>query len=140
MTDLTHFRTAQEGTYAQALAEISAGRKRSHWMWYVFPQLRGLGRSQMADRYGLADLDETRAYLADPVLGPRLREISEALLEQPERDAYAVFGTPDDLKLHASMTLFARVDPASSSVFRRVLDAFFDGEEHERTLALLATA
>ena len=140
MTDLTHFRTAQEGTYAQALAEISAGRKRSHWMWYVFPQLRGLGRSQMADRYGLADLDEARAYLADPVLGPRLREISEALLEQPERDAYAVFGTPDDLKLHASMTLFARVDLASSSVFRRVLDAFFDGEEHERTLALLATA
>ena len=108
-------------------------------MWYVFPQLRGLGRSQMADRYGLADLDEARAYLADPTLGPRLREIAEALLQQPQRDAYAVFGTPDDLKLHASMTLFARADAAAGSVFGRVLQEFFDGEEHERTLALLAT-
>ncbi len=125
------FVEAQDGTYAQALAEIVAGRKRSHWMWFVFPQIAGLGSSATAQRYAIRDLAEAREYLAHPVLGPRLRECAQATLRHDK----VIFGYPDDLKLRSSMTLFARAadDPA---VFEQVLERFYEGPD-ERTLTLL---
>ena len=128
------FVQAQDGVYERALAEIVAGRKRSHWMWFVFPQIAGLGSSPTAQRYAIRDLAEAREYLAHPVLGPRLRECAEALLRH-HKPAEAIFGYPDDLKLRSSMTLFARAadDPA---LFDQVLDRFYDGPD-DRTLTLL---
>ena len=133
---LERFLQAQEGDYAAALAEIRAGRKRSHWIWYIFPQLKGLGRSMTAEYYGIRDLAEAREYLAHPVLRQRLIEISEALLGLPSNDADEVMGFPDNLKLRSSMTLFALADP-SCPVFRQVLDKFFGGRPDERTKELL---
>lgn len=135
MSDLTRFVTAQDGAYGTALAEIRAGSKRSHWMWFVFPQIAGLGSSPTARRYALSGLAEARDYLAHPVLGPRLREISQALLEVEGRTAEQVLGYPDDLKLRSSMTLFARAadDPAP---FEAVLARYYDGPD-QRTLELL---
>jgi len=133
---LERFLQAQEGDYAAALAEIRAGRKRSHWIWYIFPQLKGLGRSMTAEYYGIRDLAEAREYLAHPVLRQRLIEISEALLGLPSNDADEVMGFPDNLKLRSSMTLFALADP-SCPVFRQVLDKFFGGQPDERTKELL---
>jgi uncharacterized protein (DUF1810 family) len=127
---------AQRATYAAALAEVRGGRKESHWMWYVFPQLAGLGSSPKAREYAIRDVDEARAYLAHPVLGPRLTEIAETALAVPGRTAHAIFGPPDDLKLRSSATLFARVSPPGSP-FHRLLDRFFDGEPDARTVALL---
>ncbi len=128
--DLERFLTAQDRhhTYAQALAEIRAGQKSSHWMWFVFPQIAGLGRSAMAQAYAIADLAEARAYLAHPVLGPRLVEISEAMLGNAGRTAEAVLGGIDAIKLRSSMTLFATADP-QRPVFTRVLEEFFDGPD-----------
>ena len=136
MDDLTRFVDAQDGVHHRALAEITAGAKRTHWMWFVFPQVAGLGSSPAAQRYAIRDLAEARAYLAHPVLGPRLVECASALLSIEGRSAAQIFGYPDDLKLRSSMTLFARAadDPA---IFQRVLDRFYDGPD-PRTLELLS--
>ena len=134
--DLERFKKAQTQDYGNALREIRNGRKKSHWMWYVFPQVRGLGHSSMADYYGISGIDEAKAYLADLVLGPRLAEISEALMELEEKDAAKIFGFPDVLKLRSCMTLFAAVS-GENSVFQKVLDAYYQGEKDERTIALL---
>ena len=134
--DLKRFTDAQRRDYERALSEIKNGRKRTHWMWYIFPQLRGLGVSETAYRYGISGLEEARAYLNDPVLGARLKEISEALMALDDKDASSIFGWPDDLKLRSCMTLFSLVSEAGS-VFHRVLDAYFDGERDDRTLKML---
>jgi uncharacterized protein (DUF1810 family) len=138
VTGLERFVQAQDegGTYARALAELQAGRKTSHWMWFVFPQVAGLGRSETAQRYALGGLDEARAYLADPVLGSRLRACVDALLGQDEDDPVAVLGDVDALKLRSSMTLFAHAAP-DGEPFRTVLDRFFAGAEDEATLVRL---
>ena len=136
--DLDRFVDAQDagGTFDQALAELRAGRKTSHWMWFVFPQVAGLGSSAMAQRYAISSLAEARAYLAHPVLGPRLVECAEAVLSHSDRTAREILGSPDDVKLRSSMTLFALAS-GSETVFQRVLDAFFAGEKDPRTVALL---
>ena len=144
--DLGRFVAAQAGElgpgrsdYSIALAEVRTGEKVTHWMWYVFPQLAGLGLSAMAQRFAIRSRDEATAYLAHPVLGPRLVEIAEAALAVPDQSAFDIFGTPDDLKLKSCATLFAAVSPGGSA-FHRVLDRFFGGEEDEKTLRLLARA
>lgn len=136
---LQRFVDAQDagGTYAGALRELRAGRKTSHWMWFVFPQLAGLGRSGTARRYALGGADEARAYLDHPDLGPRLRECATALTSLGVTDPVAVLGTVDAQKLRSSMTLFATVAPGEP-VFREVLDRCFDGQDDPLTLALLA--
>lgn len=133
---LSRFIEAQAGSWEGALAELEAGRKRGHWMWFVFPQIAGLGGSSMAQRYAIRSLDETRAYLDHPVLGPRLVAACEALLKNRNDSAEAILGGIDALKLRSSMTLFATAaaDPAP---FEAVLAAFYDGRPDERTLALL---
>ncbi|HEY8579727.1 MAG TPA: DUF1810 domain-containing protein [Beijerinckiaceae bacterium] len=131
--DLARFVAAQAPVIDTARAELRAGRKRSHWMWFVFPQARGLGHSPMAQRYGLGSLAEARAYLDHPVLGPRLRACVADLLPHRGASAHAIFGSPDDLKLHACLTLFAHV-AEPGSVFAQALDAFFDGEPHRDAL------
>ncbi|MGR3463875.1 DUF1810 domain-containing protein [Limimaricola sp.] len=133
--NLDRFIDAQKDSYATALSEIAAGRKRSHWMWYIWPQLRGLGRSPMAQQYGIADAEEARAYLAHPVLGPRLVEISRAMLAHRGRAPEDILGGIDALKLRSSATLFA-AQPGADPVFAELLDAFYDGPD-DRTLALL---
>ncbi len=133
---LERFVQAQARDYDTALREIRGGRKRSHWMWYIFPQLRGLGFSSTAQFYGLRDLDEARAYMAHPVLGARLVEISGALLALETDNASAVMGYPDDLKLRSCMTLFELAAP-EQPVFARVLDKFYAGRRDSRTLELL---
>jgi uncharacterized protein (DUF1810 family) len=133
--DLARFVTAQEQNYADAVAEVRAGCKVSHWMWYVFPQLAGLGTSGMAKRFAISSEAEAVAYLAHPVLGPRLTECCEAAVAVEGKTAFDVFGTPDDLKLRSCVTLFAAVSPGG--VFTKVLDKFFDGEPDRRTLRLL---
>ncbi|HET9275062.1 MAG TPA: DUF1810 domain-containing protein [Gemmatimonadales bacterium] len=135
--DLTRFVHAQEADYEAALAELRNGRKRSHWMWYVFPQFEGLGASAMSRRYAIRSRDEAEAYLRHPVLGPRLVECAEAVLGLEGRSAHEIFGSPDDLKLRSCATLFAAVLPAGS-VFDRVLAAYFGGARDEATLRLLA--
>ncbi|QDU23974.1 DUF1810 domain-containing protein [Urbifossiella limnaea] len=134
--DLARFVRAQAHDYSAALAEVRAGRKESHWMWYVFPQLAGLGSSPTARKYGVSGRAEAEAYLAHPVLGPRLLEIAAAALAVEGRTAFDVFGTPDDLKLRSFATLFARVAPPGS-VFEQLLAKYFDGELDTRTLRLL---
>ena len=136
---LQRFLDAQDGVYEQALAELRAGRKRSHWMWFVFPQIAGLGHSSTAAYYAIADLAEARAYLAHPLLGARLAECAEALLGVTGRTAHEILGSPDDLKLRSSMTLFAQV-AGPDSVFRRVLERYYGGEADARTLDLLASS
>lgn len=123
--NLHRFHEAQAGTYATALAELQAGRKRSHWMWFIFPQLASLGRSGTAKFYGIADLEEARAYLADPVLGPRLIACAEAMLQHPDRSAEDILGPVDALKLRSSATLF---EAAGAQVMGRVLATFYGGE------------
>ena len=125
MEGLKRFIKAQERDYAAALAEIRSGFKTSHWIWYVFPQLRGLGMSSMSEFYGIAGLEEAKAYLAHPVLGARLREISTALLAHAGQAAWAILGEIDAMKVRSSMTLFDAVEP--DSVFSQVLDAFYGG-------------
>ena len=133
--DLSRFHKAQKGSYETALAEIRAGRKRSHWIWYIFPQIQGLGYSSTAQYYAIENLEEAKAYLADPVLRERLLEISNALLALDSCDPTDVMGYPDDLKLRSSMTLFSLADP-ECTVFRDVLEKFYDGREDPRTIAL----
>ncbi len=134
--DLDRFVRAQENNYETALREITGGRKRSHWMWYIFPQIDGLGFSEMARHYAIKNADEARAYLAHPVLGERLRACAQAAVDCGERSATEIFGTPDDLKLRSSATLFAAVSPPGS-VFQRLLDRFFPGGPDQATLRLL---
>ena len=134
--DLQRFLGAQEDTYPLALSEIRGGHKSSHWMWFVFPQLQGLGASTISRRFGISGPDEARAYLAHPTLGPRLVAIAEALLDLDAGSAHDIFGSPDDLKLKSCATLFAAVSPPGS-VFERVLARYFDGEHDQRTLELL---
>ena len=130
--DLQRFVDAQADSYAAALAEIRQGRKRTHWMWFVFPQIAGLGSSSMARHYAIASLDEARAYLAHPVLGARYREIVDALQDLPGSDAEAVFGGIDAVKLRSSLTLFEAAG-ASPSV-AAALDRWFDGQRDPATL------
>ena len=132
---LKKFLTAQEGVYPKALAEIRSGKKKTHWMWFIFPQLRALGFSDMAKTYGIADLDEAKAYLADPILGTRLRQITEALLNLGQQDPVKIFGDIDAMKLRSCMTLFARVD--EDSVFTKVLQQYFDGKDDDKTNTIL---
>lgn len=134
--DLERFVRAQERTYQTALAEVRSGRKRSHWMWYVFPQIAGLGFSETSRRYAIRDTAEARAYLEHPLLGPRLIECFEAALSVDGRTAHEIFGSPDDLKFRSCATLFAGVAPPGS-VFQRVLDQYFGGEGDPRTLDLV---
>ena len=135
--DLARFVTAQDGVIARALAELKAGHKQSHWMWFVFPQIAGLGHSAMAQRYAIADLDEARAYLAHPVLGPRLKQCTEAVLAIEGKSAHAIFGSPDDLKFRSSMTLFAAA-AAEEPHFRAALDKYFAGQGDALTLNRLS--
>jgi uncharacterized protein (DUF1810 family) len=136
--DLQRFVDAQDagGTYDSAVAELRAGRKRSHWMWFVFPQIAGLGRSPTAQAYGISSLGEARAYLAHPVLGPRLAESAGIVADLRGRTAEDIFGGIDSLKLRSSMTLFHRADPGNP-LFGRVLDAYFDGRADPATDRLL---
>ena len=134
--DFSKFLDAQEMDYSTALSEIRAGRKTSHWIWYIFPQLTALGRSSTAKFYGIADLDEARAYLNNETLASRLKEITQALLDLPDTDAQKVMGSHvDAIKLRSSMTLFALADPAAD-IFQKVLDKYFSGKRDELTVEL----
>jgi uncharacterized protein (DUF1810 family) len=134
--DLNRFVQAQEGDYEQALAEIGSGRKRTHWMWYIFPQLDGLAFSSTSKFYAIKSLDEARAYLAHPILGPRLLACAEAALRVEGRSAKEIFGSPDDLKLKSCATLFARVLPPGS-VFDRLIEKYYGDQRDGTTLRLL---
>jgi uncharacterized protein (DUF1810 family) len=136
---LNRFEKAQESMYDLALSELKLGKKKSHWMWYIFPQLAGLGLSTTAKYYAIKSLAETQQYSNHPVLGPRLLECAEALLALEGQSISDILGYPDDLKLKSSMTLFSRV-AEPHSVFIRVLDKYFDGKPDDRTLALLEQA
>ena len=136
LNSLIRFLTAQEHAYDIALAEIRRGRKRTHWIWYIFPQLRSLGKSERSYFYGIADIEEAKAYLDHPILGSRLIEISETLLHIQGKSAQDIFGGIDSMKLHSSMTLFAVVG-GDGSVFYKVIDRYFDGKMDENTLKIL---
>lgn len=136
--DLARFVRAQRDDYERALVELRAGRKRTHWMWYIFPQLAGLGHSAMAQRYAISGVPEARAYLRHDVLGPRLVECATAVRDLEGRTAHEIFGAPDDLKLRSSATLFAQVSP--DPVFEQLLQKYFDGQADAETLRLLPQA
>ena len=136
MSDLKRFKDAQQQGYDTALSEIKNGRKRSHWMWYIFPQIAGLGMTDMSKHYAIKDIKEATDYLMDEELGLRLTTICKALLSLETNDAHTILGTPDDLKLRSSMTLFEAV-PATFPVFGQVLDKFYEGQRDEKTLQLL---
>jgi uncharacterized protein (DUF1810 family) len=136
--DLERFVTAHMPVFDSALGELRAGRKRSHWMWFVFPQLRGLGRSSIAEYYGISSLAEARAYLAHPLLGPRLDLCTRTVLEIETPSLHAIFGSPDDMKFGSSMTLFALAAGEENNSFRRALDRWCSGRLDERTLALIS--
>ena len=137
--DLNRFAAAQQGDYDRALAEVRSGRKRSHWMWYVFPQFDGLGSSSTARHYAIKSVAEAEAYLRHPVLGPRLVECCEAALAVEGKSAHDIFGTPDDLKLFSCATLFAHVSPPGS-VFEQLLDKYYQGQRDEKTLQLISAS
>ncbi len=132
---LARFNAPQHQYFKLAVTELKAQKKRSHWMWFMFPQLRGLGKSQTAYLYGIADLNEAKAFLADPYLGNNLRQLCEVLLQVPTNNAKMIFGFPDDLKLKSSMTLFAKA--SNEPIFQAVLDKFFHGTYDQKTLELL---
>ena len=136
MNDLKRFSDAQENDFERALAEIKRGRKQSHWMWYIFPQIAGLGFSPTSKLYAIKDRDEAENYLAHPILGKRLVEISNALLEVEGKTANQIFGSPDDMKLKSSMTLFGALEN-TNPVFQKVLDKYFNGAEDRRTLEMI---
>ena len=135
MGDLRRFVEAQSSVYETALSELRLGRKHTHWMWFVFPQLKSLGRSSMAQFYGLHDLAEARSYWAHPVLGPRLKECVAATLAVQEHSAHEIFGSPDDLKFCSCLTLFERA--ASDACFAEALERFYGGRRDESTQVLL---
>jgi uncharacterized protein (DUF1810 family) len=134
--DLNRFLIAQRVDYENALAEVKAGRKTSHWMWYIFPQIQGLGFSETSRFYAIQHLEEARAYLSHPILGTRLIEISNVLLQNGNTSARQIFGSPDDMKLKSCMSLFASLDE-TDAVFQEVLDAFFGGAKDEQTVRLI---
>lgn len=134
--DLQRFIDAQANDYSEALSEIINGRKRTHWMWYIFPQIKGLGMSETSRLYAIKDLREAAEFLNHPVLGSKLIRICNELLNLKSNDAHSIFGSPDDLKLRSSMTLFSSV-PSANPVFQKVLDKFFEGKKDEKTLAIL---
>lgn len=134
--DLARFVAAQAPVYERALAELRAGRKESHWMWFVFPQIEGLGVSATAQTYAIRSLAEAKAYLAHPLLGARLKDCAAAVLAVNAKSAQAIFGAPDELKFRSSMTLFARAAP-DEPLFREALEKYFDGKDDEATLARL---
>lgn len=134
--DLERFLIAQQTYYRTALQEIKEGQKRSHWMWFIFPQIAGLGHSETARYYAIKNMEEAKAYMEDYTLGRNLIEISEALLEIKSNDALEVMGWPDNLKLKSSMTLFALEKP-ECEVFQKVLDKFFHGERNQKTIEIL---
>lgn len=134
--DLERFVVAQGPVYAQVCAELAAGAKTSHWMWFVFPQLKGLGRSVIAQHYGIASKAEAQAYWNHPVLGPRLKQCAELVLSVEGRTALQILGSPDDLKLRSSMTLFGQIAP-EEAVFQKALQKYFGGAGDTRTLELL---
>jgi uncharacterized protein (DUF1810 family) len=134
--DLIRFVRAQEGTYDQALSELMIGRKRSHWIWWIFPQFDGLGFSPITKRFSIKSEDEARAYLAHPILGLRLIECAEAIVSVQGKSARDILGSPDDLKLKSCATLFAQVSPLGS-VFEQILEKFYSGERDAATLRLL---
>jgi uncharacterized protein (DUF1810 family) len=134
--DLERFVEAQAVNYEDALAELRAGEKRTHWMWYIFPQMRGLGNSAMSQRYSIKTEDEARAYLQHPTLGPRLLECARAAVNIDGRTAKEIFSSPDDMKLRSSATLFAQV--SDEPVFQQIIDKYFGGEPDRRTLRILS--
>ena len=133
--NLDRFVEAQEPVHARALDELKAGRKQSHWMWFIFPQIAGLGRSAMAQHYAIQNLAEARAYLAHPLLGARLRECTQATLNIEGKSAHDIFGSPDDLKFRSSMTLFDLASP--NGIFRSALEKYFSGDADPMTLQKL---
>lgn len=133
---LQRFLNAQQSHYSMALSEIKNGKKRSHWMWYIFPQIQGLGLSETSRFYAIKNIHEAKEYLKHPVLGSRLIEISNELLNLEINDAHGIFGSPDNLKLHSAMTLFATLQN-TKPVFQKVLDKFFGGIKDEKTLQLI---
>ncbi|RYE27116.1 MAG: DUF1810 domain-containing protein [Sphingobacteriaceae bacterium] len=135
-TNLQRFLDAQKSSYQTALSEIKNGKKRSHWMWYVFPQIQGLGFSETSKFYAIKDVSEAEAYLQHPVLGARLIEISTVAAQLPANNATQVFGSPDDMKLKSSITLFAALDQ-TDPVFQQVLDKFFGGKNDAQTLSII---
>nr|WP_298056418.1 DUF1810 domain-containing protein [uncultured Lachnoanaerobaculum sp.] len=134
--DLSRFTKAQEQDFKTAFKEIKNGRKMSHWMWYIFPQIQGLGKSSTSQYYGIKDLNEARAFINDPYLGENLKKISMALLELEENNAVAIFGKPDDIKLKSCMTLFSCISE-DGSIFHKVLEKYFDGRQCKRTLSII---
>jgi uncharacterized protein (DUF1810 family) len=136
-TDLNRFLNAQEKDFENALAEIKSGKKESHWMWYIFPQIKGLGFSQISIYYSIQDIKEAKDYLDHPILGSRLKEITLEVLALQENNATRVFGIPDNLKLKSSMTLFASVETTYDNIFVKVLQKFFNGEFDEKTIDLI---
>lgn len=135
---LQRFVNAQNPVFAQVLSELEQGRKVSHWMWFIFPQIQGLGSSSMAQKFGISSLEEARAYLAHPILGPRLRECAELVNRIAGSSIHEIFGSPDDLKFRSSMTLFALADP-DTPVFHDVLAKYFAGKPDQLTLDLAAS-
>lgn len=131
------FLKAQEYDYTRALSEITSGKKVGHWMWYIFPQIYGLGHSITSKLYAISSLEEAKAYLSHPVLGVRLREIVHALLQLEGNNPTLIFGFPDDAKLHASLTLFSKVDTDDDALFSRALEKFFNNLEHNQTIEIL---
>ena len=137
--DLIRFLDAQDQIYRQVVEELTNGRKQSHWMWFIFPQLTGLGRSGMAQHYAMCDLDQARRYLAHSILGPRLRRAVRLMIEHKGKSALEILGSPDDLKFLSCLTLFceAASDDADRALFTKALDQFYRGEPDRRTLELL---
>ena len=138
MSELDRFIRAQEYNYSDALKEIKNGKKISHWMWYVFPQIKGLGKSDTAKWYAIKDLQEAKDYLNNEILSNRLEQICKALLELDCNDAYKIFGSPDDMKLKSSMTLFEIAAP-ENKIFKRVLDKYFNGERDQKTIEIISS-
>ena len=137
--DFIRFLDAQDQIHQQVLKELAAGRKETHWMWFIFPQLAGLGRSGMAQYYAIRDLDQAKRYLADSILGPRLRQVVKLLVAQKGKSAFEILGSPDDLKLRSCLTLFreAAVGDSDRALFRKALDQFYGNEPDGGTLELL---
>jgi uncharacterized protein (DUF1810 family) len=140
--DLIRFLDVQDQVYQQVVEELGRGRKETHWMWFIFPQLAGLGRSGMAQHYAIRDLDQAKRYLADSILGPRLRQVVRLMIDQKGRSAFEILGSPDDSKFRSCLTLFreaASKDP-DRTLFAKALDQFYRGEPDRRTLELLQSA
>ena len=138
-SDLVRFLDAQDQIYAQVIEELTSGRKQTHWVWFIFPQLAGLGRSAMTQHYAIRDLDQARRYLGDSILGPRLRQVVKLMIDQKGRSAFEILGSPDDMKFRSCLTLFreAASENSNRTLFTIALDQFYRGQPDGRTLELL---